>query len=485
MGKFYFNFGFVMTQLYQRLTFRIGTTAMMVGALMACGSVPKANNKPTRVVNAQPSTPARVIVGNPANPTASSPAYQSTQTNQPYQQYPQTNTTYVQPTYNNTPAYTSVATTAPTHQYGSFNEWKNDFIRRAIAQGYASESVNRLMNGVSLNSQVISLDQKQAEFSKMPWEYIEGSASTNRVTQGRKKVSEYPSLFNRLEQQYGVPRQIITAIWGVESSYGVGTGNIGLINALSSLAYDGRRRAFAEGELLAMIQMIERGDVSQSDLKGSWAGGMGHTQFIPSTWLKHGVDGNNDGRRSPWAVSDALSSTANYLASSGWVRGLEAYYEVRLPSNFNHQLIGQKLPLDTWRSYGFIPASNEYLGSQALAELWLPAGIHGPALLTTQNFEVIKVYNNSTSYALGVALLGKRINHQDGIITSWPRQESPLSTIQIKKLQQTLNQRGYNTGTPDGIAGANTRRAFARWQADNGQVPDGFISQRSARALLN
>lgn len=481
-----------MSQLYHRLTFRMGMTALMVGTLMACGSVPKATNPPTQLINT-PQAPSRVIFNNQTASTTipSQASVGMVPTSQfPHQQptqsiYPTSQSENYQTTIRIGSVHApTVPPIVPTHQYGNFDDWKSDFIRRAIAQGYSNESVNRLMSGANLNNQVIALDKKQAEFAKMPWEYVEGSASTNRVAQGRKKVSEYPALLNRLEQQYGVPKQIIVAIWGIESSYGSGTGNMGLVNALSSLAYDGRRRALAEGELLAMIRVIERGDVNQSELKGSWAGGMGHTQFIPSTWLKYGVDGNNDGRRSPWTVSDALSSTANYLASSGWVRGLEAYYEVRLPSNFNHQLIGQKLPLDTWRSYGLVSVGGDYVGGQALAELWLPAGINGPALLTTQNFEVIKVYNNSTSYALGVALLGKRINYQDGIVASWPRQESPLSTAQIRMLQQALNQQGYNAGTPDGIAGANTRRAFARWQADNGQTPDGFISQRTARALI-
>ncbi|WP_066800392.1 lytic murein transglycosylase [Moraxella oblonga] len=466
-----------MSQPYQHTALRVGVTALVAGVLMSCGSAPRTNNQPTRVINANNPNPSVVIIHNQAGMPVQ-PVSTTINTTTSY------HTPIAMPSMTATPTTPMQASTVPTHQYSSFNEWKNDFIRRAIASGYSSDSVNRLMNGVSLNSQVVALDKKQAEFSKMPWEYIEGAASTNRITQGRKQVSEYPSLLSRLEQQYGVPKQIVVAIWGLESSYGAGTGSMNLVDALSSLAYDGRRRAFAEGELLAMTQMIQRDDVARSELKGSWAGGMGHTQFIPSTWLQYGVDGNNDGRKNPWMVSDALSSTANYLANSGWVRGLEAYYEVRLPSNLNPQLIGQRLPLDTWRAYGVSPVGSEYMAGQALAELWLPAGINGPALLTTQNFEVIKVYNNSTNYALGVALLGKRINHQDGIVAGWPRQEKPLSTEQIKRLQQNLNQKGYNTGTPDGIAGANTRRAFARWQADNGRLPDGFITQNSARTLI-
>ena len=368
--------------------------------------------------------------------------------------------------------------------YGSFGEWKADFITRAIAQGYPSHSVYQLMDNVSLNNQVISLDGKQAEFAKMPWEYIESATSGTRINQGKKQLSEYPSLLSRLESQYGVPKEIVVAIWGLESSYGAGTGSTDLVNALSSLAFDGRRRTFAEGELLAMLKMIERGDVTRSQLKGSWAGGMGHTQFIPSTWLVQGVDGNNDGRYNPWTASDALSSTANYLSNSGWISGVDAYYEVQLPNQFDYRLIGQKLPLDTWKNHGINTIGGEHFGGQTLGELWLPAGINGPALLTTPNFDVIKVYNNSSSYALAVALLGKRISGKSGIIANWPRHERPLSTQQTKILQQTLTNRGYDTGGSDGIAGAKTRLAFSRWQADNGKIPDGFIIQNSASALL-
>lgn len=368
----------------------------------------------------------------------------------------------------------------PKQFYGSFGEWKSDFINRAIARGYRADDVYALLNNASLNHQVISLDGKQAEFAKMPWEYAESAVSGNRVSTGRAKVDEYPSLLSRLESQYGVPRQIVVAIWGMESSYGAGMGNTDLVNALSSLAYEGRRRNFAEGELVAMLDMINRGDVGRSQLKGSWAGGMGHTQFIPSTWLTQGVDGNNDGHKNPWVISDALSSTAHYLSNSGWLRHLDAFYEVRLPSGFDHTLIGQKLPLSTWQQKGLsgIPSGSES------AELWLPAGIHGPALLTTPNFDVIKVYNNSSNYALGVALLAKRISGQSGITASWPRHERPLSSAQVKRLQENLNAKGYNAGTPDGMAGTNTRRAFAKWQSDNGRIPDGFISQSSADELI-
>lgn len=441
---------------------------LAVGALVACSSTPSNQSK------------LEVIEANPSQPSVSS-STQVKQTPTPPQTKPVT-----QPKPQPTPT-TAISTPTPIESkkyYGSFGDWKADFVERAITQGHSSTSVYQLMNNAKLNNQVIALDGKQAEFAKMPWDYVESAASKGRISQGKVQLNEYPSLLSRIQNQYGVPKEIVVAIWGLESSYGAGTGNTNLVDALSSLAFDGRRRNFAEGELIAMMRMVERGDVTWSQLKGSWAGGMGHTQFIPSTWLQQGVDGNNDGQKNPWTISDALSSTANYLKNSGWVQGYDAYYEVRLPSQFDYNLIGQKLPLDAWKNHGILPINGEYFSGQTLAQLWLPAGIHGPALLTTPNFDVIKVYNNSSSYALGVSLLAKHLAGKNGIIASWPRHERPLSTTQIQRLQHNLIQRGYDVGSADGIAGAKTRFAFARWQADNGKIPDGFISQNSASDLL-
>ena len=286
------------------------------------------------------------------------------------------------------------------------------------------------------------------------------------------------------ESIYGTPKEITTAIWGMESSYGAGMGSMDLVNALSSLAYDGRRREFAESQLISMVRMIERGDVTASQLEGSWAGGMGHTQFIPTTWMQEGVDGNGDGRKDPWSRQDALTSTASYLANAGWVRGLQPFYEVRLPAGFDFSQLNTKRSLDAWKASGLVSTSGEYFGGAHEAELWLPAGQYGPALLLTKNFDVIRVYNNSSSYALGVSLLAKQIAGGSGLIQSWPRHEQPLSRSQILTLQRNLTTQGFDTQGIDGVAGSNTRRAFARWQAANGQVPDGFISQRTAGNLI-
>lgn len=368
-----------------------------------------------------------------------------------------------------------------TKNYDNFNDWQSDFISRSTAQ---TGTLNHLMTNAHLNQRVLNLDKNQAEFSKMPWEYVDSAVSNNRIQQGRSKLRENLALLSSVQNTYGVPKEIVMAIWGMESSYGAGTGSMDLVNALSSLAYDGRRRSFAEEQLLAMSQMIERGDVTLSQLKGSWAGGMGHTQFIPSTWLKEAIDGDGDGRKNPWNISDALSSTASYLSNSGWVRNLPAFYEVRLPANFDYQLLFRQGSLDFWRQVGLNTVGGEILSGSHQAQLWLPAGKNGPALLLTKNFNVIKVYNNSSSYALGVALLAKRIEGGSSLVQSWPRHEQPLSRTQVQNLQRNLTAQGYDTGGVDGIAGANTRRAFAQWQADNGQVPDGFISQNTAKNLI-
>ncbi len=434
---------------------------------------PPETKKPISVIKVEPASTTPVAKPEPAQPQIVTPVEQPSA---PVAQVPQPVT----------PPATTEPVTPPTQnkQYSSFADWKADFLQRATASGHRASDVQRLLDSAQYSSQIVSLDKKQPEFSKMPWEYADSAVSGGRVQQGQKNFANQRNLLTRLESQYGVPAEIVTAIWGMESSYGQGTGNTYLPSALSTLAYDGRRQNFAEEQLLALLQLLQRGDLSWSQLKGSWAGGMGQTQFIPTTWLKEGVDGNGDGQRSPWATADALSSTASYLSNSGWVRGLAPFYEVKLPTSFDYSTIGAKQSLAQWRSQGFQVPSNNYLTDNTMLELWLPAGHDGPALLLSQNFQTIKVYNNSSSYALGVSLLGNAIAGRGGLQKSWPRYEQPLSSTQVTRLQQRLTNAGYDTQGTDGIIGMNTRKAFQRWQADNNQIPDGFISQRTTASLL-
>ncbi|MDO4223137.1 MAG: lytic murein transglycosylase [Acinetobacter sp.] len=377
-----------------------------------------------------------------------------------------------------------VTTSSTTQQYDSFDAWKSDFTQRAIQAGHSAADVQRLLANAQLSQRIISLDKQQPEFTKMPWDYAQSAISSVRVSAGQKNFAAQRDLLTAAENQYGVPASIVTAIWGVESSYGQGTGSADLASALATLAYEGRRRAFAEEQLLAMLTLLQRGDLSWSQLKGSWAGGMGHTQFIPATWLSFGVDGNGDQRRSPWTEADALSSTANYLSKSGWVRGLSPFYEVTLPAGFDYTQTGTKKTFAQWQQMGVKFVQTAASDLNATAELWLPAGVNGPALLLSKNFEVIRVYNNSLSYALAVSSLAKAIVGLPGIQKAWPTSEQPLTTAQAKMLQQRLTAAGYDTQGVDGVLGTNSRKAFQRWQAANGHVADGFISQRTASALI-
>ena len=377
----------------------------------------------------------------------------------------------------------TVVTPAPKPSYSSFSDWKSDFSMRAVAAGKNPNDIQRLLASANLNQQVISLDSSQPEFSKMPWDYADSAVSGGRVSTGQRKFNEQRSYLSGLESRYGVPAEIIASIWGMESSFGAVTGNSYIPSSLASLAYDGRRQKFAEDQLLALAELLQRGDISWSQLDGSWAGGMGETQFIPDTWLKYGVDGDYNGHRNPWATADALASTANYLNSSGWTRGLAPFYEATIPTSFDYSLVGTKQSAARWASLGIDTMDDVNLDANTPMELWLPAGKDGPVLLLSPNFDVIKVYNNSSSYALGVSLLGKALNGQTGLRKSWPRYERPLSTVQVTNLQRRLTSAGYDTKGADGIIGTNTRLAFQRWQADNGQTPDGFISERSGSSL--
>lgn len=418
--------------------------------------------------------PALVMVG-----CTSQQAMQKKPVRQGGVEITQTQTVQVKPT----PAPVIKPQPAPKPSYSSFSDWKSDFSMRAISSGYDAGVIRRLLESAYLNQQVISLDSGQPEFSKMPWEYVDSAVSSGRVSVGKRKFAEQRAFLSQLESQYGVDAEVVAAIWGMESSYGAVTGNSDLPSSLASLAYDGRRQEFAEAQLLSLATLLQRSDVSWSQLDGSWAGGMGQTQFIPETWLKQGVDGDGNGHRNPWATGDALASTANYLSNSGWVRGLAPFYEATVPASFDYSMMGSKQPAARWAAMGVDTIDDVYLDADTQMELWLPAGKDGPVLLLSPNFDVIKVYNNSSSYALGVSLLGKTIDGQSGLRKSWPRYERPLSTTQVTNLQRRLTSMGYDTKGADGIVGTNTRMAFQRWQADNGQTPDGFITQNSASSL--
>ncbi|ELA08252.1 putative lytic murein transglycosylase [Moraxella macacae 0408225] len=402
---------------------------------------------------------------------------------------PQKNTTFRHDVGipNNTTQPSNTKQNSIKPRYHSFYDWKMDFIKRAKASGVNHYVLENLLANATYNERVVSFDRNQAEFVKMPWEYIDSAVSLNRINQGKRQYANHRDILLQAESRYGVPASIITAIWGMESSFGQGMGKASLVDSLATLAYDGRRQDFAENQLIALVTLLQRGDLQSFQLQGSWAGGMGHTQFIPQTWLDESVDGDNDGYKSPFNQADALTSTASYLANAGWVRGLNPFYEVRLPANFDYRQLNSKKTIAQWQALGLYSIHGHALPSHESAQLWLPAGSNGPALLTTRNFDAIRVYNNSSNYALGVSLLAKQIIGKSGLQADFPRYEQPLSGYQVHQLQERLTSLGYDTKGIDGILGNNTRMAFWQWQLannQNNQAADGFISQRSVSELL-
>lgn len=367
-----------------------------------------------------------------------------------------------------------------------FAGWLAGFRREAAATGIGEATLARALDGVRYRPRVIELDRSQPEFVRPIWQYLDSAVSSQRVSQGRAKLAEHRDTARRMEQRFGVPAEVVVAIWGIESNYGGNFGDFSTLEALATLAYDGRRRDFARGELLAALRIIEAGDIAPERMIGSWAGAMGHTQFIPSSFEAYAVDGDGDGRRDIWdSIPDVMASTANYLARAGWQAGQPWGVEVRLPDGFNYS----QTELDTrrssgeWASQGVRTSSGEPLPGFAQASVIAPAGARGPAFLVGPNYRAILRYNNATSYALAVGTLADQIAGRGGIAASWPRDEQPLSRSQVREMQQALNARGFDVGTPDGVLGPNTRRGLRAYQRSVGAVPDGFPTVRLLETL--
>ncbi|MBZ0329940.1 lytic murein transglycosylase [Halomonas sp. ANAO-440] len=360
-----------------------------------------------------------------------------------------------------------------------FNAWLANFRREARSEGISERTLARALDGVRYRPRVIELDRSQPEFVRPIWQYLDSAVSSARIQQGRAKLAEHRDTARRMEERYGVPAEIIVAIWGIESNYGGNFGDFSTLEALATLAFDGRRSDFARGELMAALRIIETGDIPPERMVGSWAGAMGHTQFIPSSFEAYAVDGDGDGRRDIWgSIPDVMASTANYLARAGWQTGQPWGVEVRLPDDFDYaqtELTTRRASRE-WAAQGVRGVSDGALPEFAEASVIAPAGADGPAFLVGPNFRAILRYNNATSYALAVGTLANEIAGRNGIHGSWPRGEEPLSRSQVREMQQALNARGFDVGTPDGIMGPNTRRGLRSYQRSIGVTPDGFAT---------
>ncbi|MGE8065479.1 lytic murein transglycosylase [Pseudomonas sp. NPDC089569] len=373
----------------------------------------------------------------------------------------------------------------------TFAEWQAGFRKDALAAGIRADIFDRAFANVSFDPSVIRADRSQPEFTRPVWEYLDGALSPVRVRKGQALLSQYAGILQSIEQRYGVDREALVAVWGMESNFGQFQGNKSVINSLATLAYEGRRPAFAHAQLIAALQILQQGDIEPEKMLGSWAGAMGQTQFIPTTYNTHAVDFDGDGRRDIWGSStDALASTAHYLQSSGWQKGQSWGFEVQLPGNFNYVLADGTIrkSVAEWRQLGITlpngvqaPAGTEQLS----AALLLPAGYRGPAYLVLDNFRAILKYNNSSSYALAVGLLSQRFNGAGLISGTWPKDDLPLSRTERIELQNLLSAQNYDAGTADGIIGANTRKAIRSAQQSFGWPADGYPTHKLLEGLRN
>lgn len=364
----------------------------------------------------------------------------------------------------------------------SFNDWKTQFRKQASQAGIASKTLDEAFVGLKPDPDVIAFDSNQAEFSKPIWTYLETAVSEARLQRGKELLKEHSDLFEQLYQTYGVEPEYLLAIWGVESNYGTHLGNRSVIRSLATLAHDGRRQQFAEQQLLAALKIIDQGNMSVADMKGSWAGAIGHTQFIPTTYEQFAVDFDQDGKRDLVnSIADALGSAANYLAKSGWKSNQVWGQEIHLPDNFDWAMadIKNSMSLGCWQHIGLHQdlKGQPLAGATNNAAILLPAGANGPAWMIYDNFTVIKRYNNANSYALAVAYLGDQIMERSGVIADWPLGDQPISRQDKKRLQAILTNAGFDTQGVDGMIGPNSRAAIRAWQQSMGLPADAYVNQ--------
>jgi membrane-bound lytic murein transglycosylase B len=327
-----------------------------------------------------------------------------------------------------------------------YDAWVASFKARAVGQGISPATLRQGFAGAGYLPGVVKRDRNQTEFSRTLEDYLAIAASEERVSKGRAAFARHRAVLRQIEGRYGVPAEVVTAVWGLESFYGERRGNVPVVSATSTLAYDGRRGSFFEKQLIAALKILERGDVSARGLTGSWAGAMGHTQFIPTSYQAFAVDFNGDGRRDIWSddPTDSLASTAAYLAKSGWKPG---------------QKWGGEM--------GTAAASS----ATPLKILQPDAG--GPRFAVFGNFNAIKRYNNSDNYAIGVGHLSDRIAGGGPIRASFGPDKYGLTIEDRKALQEKLTARGFDTGGTDGVIGPNSRKAIAAYQQSVGSPATG------------
>ncbi|PRD43131.1 lytic murein transglycosylase [Phyllobacterium phragmitis] len=364
--------------------------------------------------------------------------------------------------------------------------WITDFRPRALARGISQTTFDRAFAGVRYNPEVIRRDGNQAEFTKTIWDYLDAAVSDTRIENGRATLAHYSTILNQIEAEYGVDKEILVAFWGIESNYGTHRGDFPVVESLATLAYEGRRASFFEEQLIAALKILQADDVETSEMVGSWAGAMGHTQFMPDTFLSYAIDFSGDGRRDIWSddPTDALASTSSLLARGGWQRGQVWGLEVSLPRGFDYAQIGRRnqLPASAWAAQGVRSVDGKVF-PPGQASILLPGGAEGAAFLVYRNFHAIRRYNPADSYAIAVAHLADRLRGLGPIQRIPANVSRALSHEERLELQERLTRAGFDTRGTDGRIGPNTVKAIRAYQRSVGLIPDGFADERLLRRL--
>jgi membrane-bound lytic murein transglycosylase B len=366
-------------------------------------------------------------------------------------------------------------------------EWVAGFWPTAKAGGISRRVYDAALSTFTPDPDVIKKSETQAEFNTKIWDYLDMMVSEDRLTEGKAALVNYAGVLSKIEARYGVDRYVVVAIWGMESHYGAALSNPKLVHntirSLATLAYfGGRFGKFGRIQLVAALKIVQHGDISAAAMSGSWAGAMGQTQFIPTTYNVFAVDFDGDGTRNIWtSAADALASTANYLNKSGWQPDRTWGYEVELPKDFSARKTAGERSLKEWDKLGVARVGGKAFPRPGdRASLFMPAGPGGPVFLLLANFKVIKRYNNATSYALAVGHLADRLRGFGPFEAAWPEHEPPLTLVERLRVQTLLTARGFYSGDVDGDLGSGSREAVKNYQLKIGETPDGVAS----RALL-
>jgi membrane-bound lytic murein transglycosylase B len=377
--------------------------------------------------------------------------------------------------------------TAHAYDADELADWLRELKQEARMAGISAKTTKAMFKHAQYLPRVIVLDRGQPEFITPFLRYVEKRVTPNKVALGRAMLVQHDSLLATVESQYGVPKEVLVSFWGLETSYGENKGDFGLPSSLMTLAYEGRRAEFFRSQLLDALRIVDAGHNKVEAMRGSWAGAMGHMQFMPSTLLKHGVDADGDGRMNIWSsLPDAFSSAANYLAKTGWRKAEPAILQVKLPKHFDYSLaqLNTRKSTADWAQLGVLDIDSNSLPSLENAAILLPQGWQGPAFMVFSNFDVIMDWNRSVNYAISVAHLANQFTADRSIVTGDVADDEALSFNQMWALQARLNLLGFKCGIPDGFPGLQTQAAIRQYQATKNLPQDGYASYSLYQQLL-